>query len=480
LGQEIDISIFARKDFEQFDKSLSSETKTLAQLISTGHFSEKAPIAGLEIEAWLIDSQMQPAPLNARFLDKLNDPLATPELAKFNIELNNQPLPLKGALFQQLNKELNNNWEKVTQTAESMGLNALMIGILPTLRESSLCLENMSELNRFRALNEQILKQRSAPIKLDINGKEQLKLDHHDVMLESAATSFQLHMQVPLSRAHHFYNAAIIASAPCVAISANSPFLFNHDLWDETRIPLFEQSIETGGFGGAARGPIHRVSFGTGYARKSIAECFEENQQHFPILLPIHYDDNPEAFAHLRLHNGTIWRWNRPLIGFDPDGTPHVRIEHRVMAAGPTIIDSVANAAFFYGLTAALEQQLSSQEPHIPFSQAKDNFYLAARNGLNSQITWLDGKHQRIQTLLLDALLPLAKEGLAILNIDNSDAENYLTIIRERVESKQNGCQWQRDFIKQQNNGDFSQLVETYLAHQKTGKPIHTWPLNRQ
>ena len=480
MGQEINHCQFTQSDFEQFEKSLAHETERLVQLISTGMLSEKEPISGLEIEAWLIDSQMQPAPLNTGFLDKLNDPLATPELAKFNIELNNQPRPIKSDLFQQINRELNNSWGKVTQTAESMGLSALMIGILPTLRESSLCLENMSELNRFRALNEQILKQRNAPIKLDINGKEHLKLDHHDVMLESAATSFQLHIQVPISRAHHFYNAAIIASAPCVAISANSPFLFNHDLWDETRIPLFEQSIETGGFGGAARGPIRRVSFGTGYARKSIAECFEENQQHFPTLLPIHYDDNLEEFAHLRLHNGTIWRWNRPLVGFDPDGTPHIRIEHRVMAAGPTIIDSVANAAFFYGLTAALEQQLSSQKPHIPFSQAKDNFYLAARNGLNSHITWLDDKHQRIQTLLLDTLLPLAKDGLTILNIDDSDAENYLAIIRERVESKQNGCQWQRDFMKQQNNGDFRQMVETYLVHQKTGKPIHTWPLNRQ
>ncbi|RLA20482.1 MAG: glutamate--cysteine ligase [Gammaproteobacteria bacterium] len=479
MGLEIDNCTFSNRDFEQFRKELARETEWLQQAISSGNCSEKSPTAGFEIEAWLVDEQMKPAPLNSSFLKTLNDPLATPELAKFNIELNNSPLPLKGNVLQQLNRELESTWGNVIQTAESMGLSAVMIGILPTLEKSSLCLRNMSELNRFRALNEQILKQRNAPIHLDINGKEHLKLDHHDVMLESAATSFQVHMQVPLNRAHHFYNASIIASAPCVAISANSPFLFKHDLWDETRIPLFEQSIETGGYGGAARGPIRRVSFGTDYARKSIMECFEENLQHFPVLLPVHYASDIGELAHLRLHNGTIWRWNRPLIGFDQDSLPHIRIEHRIMAAGPTIIDSVANAAFFYGLTTAIEQQLANEVPRLTFAQAKDNFYLASKNGLDAHLSWDDGEHQRIQTLLLEKLLPLAREGLAILGINHSDAKNYLDIICERVESKQNGCQWQRHFIKQQNSNGFKEMVEAYLSHQKTEKPVHTWSLSK-
>jgi gamma-glutamyl:cysteine ligase YbdK (ATP-grasp superfamily) len=477
LGLEIDSCTFSQVDFQQFRKNLSRETKWLRQAISSKALSEKSPIAGFEIEAWLVDKEMNPAPLNSCFLDELNDPLATPELAKFNIELNNCPRQLKTDVLQKLNFELENSWKNVTQTAHSLDLSAIMIGILPTLEKSSLCLKNMSELNRFRALNEQILKQRKAPINLDISGKEHLKCDHHDVMLESAATSFQVHMQVPLSRAHHFYNAAIIASAPCVAISANSPFLFQHDLWDETRIPLFEQSIETGGFGGAARGPIRRVSFGTDYARNSIMECFEENLQHFPPLLPIHYESSPNEMAHLRLHNGTVWRWNRPLIGFDNDGTPHVRIEHRVMAAGPTIIDSVANAAFFYGLTTAIAKQLTDGDPHLTFAQSKDNFYQASRNGLDANISWINSGHQPIKALLLKQLLPLAREGLDILNINHSDAENYLNVIRQRVESKQNGCQWQRNFMAQQNKGDFAEMVKSYLSHQKSGKPIHTWPL---
>ncbi len=477
MGLEIDNCTFSKMDFEQFRTSLARETEWLRQAISSKALSEKTPIAGFEIEAWLIDKEMNASPSNSCFLEKLSDPLATPELAKFNIELNNAPRLLKGDVLQKLNVELENSWKNVTQIAHSLDLSAIMIGILPTLEKSSLCLKNMSELNRFRALNEQILKQRNAPIHLDISGKEHLKFDHHDVMLESAATSFQVHMQVPLSRAHHFYNAAIIASAPCVAISANSPFLFKHNLWDETRIPLFEQSIETGGFGGAARGPIRRVSFGTDYARKSIMECFEENLQHFPPLLPIHYQADSSELAHLRLHNGTIWRWNRPLVGFDEDGTPHIRIEHRVMAAGPTITDSVANAAFFYGLTTAIEQQLANESPQLTFAQSKDNFYQASRNGLEAHISWTNGERQPIQTLLLDCLLPLAKNGLALLNINHSDAESYLNIIRKRVESKQNGCQWQRNFMKQQNRNDFAEMVECYLSHQKSGNPIHTWPL---
>jgi hypothetical protein len=202
-------------------------------------------------------------------------------------------------------------------------------------------------------------------------GREHLKLDHHDVMLESATTSFQIHIQLPLDIAHHFYNASIIASASMVALCANAPFLFGKDLWDESRIPLFEQSIETGGYDGAAHGPIKRVSFGTDYARHSIIECFIENLDHFPVLLPVDSDSPNEAFEHLRLHNGTIWRWNRPLVGFDEDGTPHIRVEHRAPAAGPTTIDSMANAAFYYGVSKSLCDEIIEKGLSFPFSQAK-------------------------------------------------------------------------------------------------------------
>ncbi len=314
-------------------------------------------------------------------------------------------------------------------------------------------------------------------------GREHLKLDHHDVMLESATTSFQIHIQLPLDIAHHFYNASIIASAPMVALCANAPFLFGKDLWDESRIPLFEQSIETGGYADAAHGPIKRVSFGTDYARQSIIECFIENLDHFPVLLPVDLDSPIEAFEHLRLHNGTIWRWNRPLVGFDEDGTPHIRVEHRAPAAGPTTIDSIANAAFFYGIAKSLCDEMIEKGLSFPFSQAKDNFYQAARYGLDSHIIWMDGKKYRLQSLLRDELIPRAILGLRSLGVTSCDTEDFLDIILQRLNNKQNGCYWQRNFRINQHPSTPSQdvfklMTQSYLKNQQSGKPVSEWSIN--
>jgi hypothetical protein len=335
-----------------------------------------------------------------------------------------------------------------------------------------LTLANMSPLNRFYALNEQVLRSRGKPIELDIAGHQHLKNRHEDVMLESAATSFQIHVQSPLAQAPAVFNAAIVASAPAVAVSGNSPYLFGLDLWEETRIPLVEQSIGIGGYEGAVHGPLRRASFGTGYARGGIGECFEENLLHFPVLLPILFDAPPKQYAHLTLHNGTIWRWNRPLIGFDPDGTPHVRVEHRVMPAGPTLIDSVANAAFYCGLMERL--RLDDAAARLPFTAARDNFYQSARYGLNAQVLWLDGRRQRMQALVLDELLPAAADGLAHLGVDDGDAARYLDIIRQRVRSGLTGACWQRCYMARKG-ARFDALTAAYMAQQRTGRPVHEW-----
>jgi len=358
-----------------------------------------------------------------------------------------------------------------------MQLHLLMIGTLPTLELSSLNLDNMSNMNRYRVLNEQILHSRGKPIHLDIVGNEHLKFDHDDVMLESATTSFQIHTQLPLDMAHHFYNASIIASAPMVALCANAPYLFGKDLWHESRIPLFEQAIETGGYQGAAQGPLRRVSFGSGYARQSICECFLENLEHFPVLLPEKFTSDPAAFAHLRLHNGTIWRWNRPLVGFDPDGTPHIRIEHRTPAAGPTIIDTIANATFYYGLTKNLCDEIIKRGISLPFAQAKDNFYQAARFGLDSNIIWFSEKKQRLQDLLKSELVVRAEKGLKSLGVNHADIDTYLDIIKNRIDNKQNGSQWQRQFMNKYQ-ADFQTMTRHYWQKQCTDQPVSEWSLS--
>ncbi len=474
MGQEISQSQFDADDFEAFYAKLTSETALLRQMFNDKTLSDAAFVGGLEIEAWLVDNTMQPAPINEYYLESLHDPLASAELAKFNIELNTHPLALTGNFLTQLHSHLLSTWHHAASHADIYDSSLVMIGILPTLKPTDLTVSNMSNLNRYRALNEQILNTRDTSIFLDITGKEHLKLEHQDIMLESATTSLQLHTQVPLDIAHHFYNASIIASAAMVAVCANAPYLFGHNLWHESRIPLFEQAVDIGGYNGAAHGPIKRVSFGTGYARHSIMECFQENLEHFPVLLPVDLGDASSSLNYLKLHNGTIWRWNRPLVGFNSDGSPHLRIEHRTPSAGPTIVDTVANAAFYFGLTKNLCDQIISQGLPLAFSQAKDNFYQASRHGLDCRITWFDSQHHRLYQLLLDDLIPRAINGLKSLGISDHDSQTYIDIIVARVQTRQTGSEWQRQYI-QQHPDDFNGLVRQYLANQKNNIPVSKW-----
>ncbi|HYE37022.1 glutamate--cysteine ligase [Methylocaldum sp.] len=475
MGQEIAKAQFSDTDFDNFRQRLGEETALLSRYVREGRCSSQGPITGFELEAWLVDPDMNPAPVNAAFLEAFNGELACPELAKFNVEFNSTPQFVRGEVLSRVHSDLADLWRRAYMAAESLGVNLLAIGILPTVPAAALNLSNISELNRFRALNEQILSaRRQQPLKLDISGHQHLTLEHQDVMLEAAATSFQIHLQVPLERVRDYFNTAILISAPLVAVSANSPFLFGKDLWSETRIPLFEQAVDSGGYRDASHGPLHRVGFGSDYARSAISEVFEENLQHYPVLLPILSETPPEQFAHLRLHNGTIWRWNRPLIGFDPDGRPHIRVEHRVIPAGPSIVDMVANAAFFYGLIECLANEQSG--PPIPFAQAKDNFHQAARYGLDAHMVWQNGEKLPLRSWLLHELLPKAEFGLKRLGLAEADIAYYLGIVQQRALSGQTGSEWQRRFIAKYP-GEFSIMTREYLKRQKSGEPVHQWPL---
>ena len=477
MGQEIAETHFTPQDFEDYAQRLREETELLADWFHSNIFSPRARMGGFELEAWLIDDKAQPAPVNDIFLERLDNPMVVPELARFNVELNDHPQHLWGSALSRLEASLGETWRQCMQVAEEMQTHLLMIGILPTVKGAELSPANMSDLKRYRALNEQVLRLREGkPLELDIRGREHLKTTHQSVMLEAAATSFQLHLKVHPDVAARAYNASIIASAPLVAASANAPYLFGHDLWDETRIPLFEQSVAVSGFAGASNGPMRRVTFGSGYVRESLFECFVENQQHYPVLLPMTFHEGLEQMAHLRLHNGTIWRWNRPLIGFDYDGMPHLRIENRVVPGGPTVLDVIANAAFFFGVMQTLMTTEIPPEKQLSFAAARDNFYAAAHNGLDAHADWLGGKRGSIRALILDELLPMAQQGLEALEIDAVDINRYLGIIRMRVETTQNGAAWQRAYVEKHGR-DFTAMTNAYRQRQESGKPVHEWDL---
>ena len=472
MGQEIDHSRFGADDFRRFRDRLVAETALLEYWLAEGALECDQPMAGCELEAWLVDTRGRPAPINQPFLEALDDPLVVPELATFNVELNTHPHGLGPGLFEALHRELSDRWRHAQATAHPLGARMLMIGILPTVTKADLCLANISGLRRYQALNEQVLRMREgAPLTLDIQGRDHLRTQHHDVMLEAATTSFQLHLKIAASQGGRAFNLAKMVSAPMVALSANSPFLFGHELWDETRIPLFEQSVAVG-----ASDYSQRVTFGIRYVEENIIECFQANRDRYPVLLPQLMDQPVEKLAHLRLHNGTIWRWNRPLIGFDDDGRPHLRIEHRVVPSGPTPLDLVANAAFFFGLVHALLTEEEAPEARLPFAVAKENFYRAARHGLDAPITWFDGRQGSLAELCRRRLLPQARRGLLAMGLEAAEVEPWLAILAERIASGQTGARWQRRWVAEHGR-DFGALTLAYWERQESGLPVHRWSL---
>ncbi len=469
MGQEIADSRFTAADFAEFQHRLDRETVLLSTWLEAGGLRSDQPVGGFELEAWLIGPQGHPAPINEAFLQGLGHPLVVPELSTFNVELNTPPTPLGPGAFAAMHRELAALWRACELEAARHSARMLMIGILPTVSQDDLSLANMSSLQRYRALNEQVFRLRGgAPLRLDIHGHDHLQLEHRDVMLEAATTSFQIHLKVDAGQAARAFNCAKMLSAPMVALAANSPYLFGHDLWAETRIPLFEQAVAVGGSDYSKR-----VTFGIRYAQDSILECFEANRSRYPVLLPTLLDTPLEQLAHLRLHNGTIWRWNRPLIGFDADGRPHIRIEHRVAPSGPSPRDLVANAAFYFGAMAALLARPTPPEELLPFAAARSNFYAAARAGLTGPARW-DGRVGPLDQLCLQQLLPLARQGLERLGVTADESNRWLNLVQARIASGRTGAAWQRTWVAR-HGADFAGLVQAYRQGQQSDRPVHEW-----
>ncbi len=477
MGQSVERSSFEHRDFVRFQRALRAETDWLHDLVERDALSQRAPMAGLELEAWLIDATGRPAPRNAEFIARCASSEVVTEIGRFNIEINVPPQPVAGAGLGRLAAALQEAWAHCREVAAAMDLQVVAIGILPSLADADLSLDNLSAPPRYRALNQQVQRQRHGrPTRLDIEGPAgtHLRAIHHDVMLEAAATSFQVHLQLPAAQAVRGHNAAMIAAAPLLAMAGNSPLLFGQPLWQETRIPLFEQALGVGTRDNLLQATLPRVGFGSGYAGYSLVECFRENLERFEPLLPVALDEPIEHLAHLRLHNGTIWRWHRPVLGFDAeDGRVHIRSEHRPLPAGPSLPDMMANLAFGIGLVAAWVTQDAPPELRLPFEQARANFHAAARDGLQAILTGLDGR-ERHAAAWLQELLPLARRGLAQLQVDRALADGWLRLVHERLDSGMTGARWQLARLDALG-GHLGALTLDYAHHQAGGMPLHRW-----
>ncbi len=477
MGTEVKTTVYSEEDERKFLKNLRHETKILKSWFDSEGFDDcQNPKCGLEVEAWLTKPDFTAAAECENFLNQINHPLVVPEIAKFNFEMNIEPEYLGRTTFTDLFKKLEVLWNDCSATAEKMDLRAISIGSLPSITQEELSMTNMYPHKRYFALNDRVLKLRqNLPVICEIEGEDFLRAVHYDVMLEAAATSMQIHLQVSQEMGKRMFNASTVASMFSIALSANSPYLYNKCLWSETRVPVFEQSINLGSFRNTDGSIASRVSLGNGYVRHSLFELFLENLHSYPVILPEDLGEGNKTLNHLRLHNGTVWRWNRPLIGFDKKEKPHIRIEHRAPSSGPTMIDIIANMAFYIGVTHYLAELETPPEDKLYFYQTRNNFYESCKNGLEAQVKWIDGKTWKIGNLIEQELLTPAKEALSKLGVCPQDIDYYIgKIISGRLKTGQTGSQWQRLFVAK-HGLNFEKLLDNYYKNQKAMLPVHEW-----
>jgi len=446
---------------------------------------------GLEMEFTLVDKDGWPSLTNAAVLAAIADPAWANELGQFNIELDLGPAVLSGSVFSSFQARLQETLGEASERAESAGSRLVMVGILPTLREADAGLHAMSPNPRYRLLNDQILAARGEDMQICIEGTERLLTYVDNILPEAAATSLQCHLQVSPEAFAPYWNAAQAIAGIQVAIAANSPFLFGHELWRETRITLFEQATDTRPDELKEQGVRSRVWFGDRWIT-SVFDLFEENLRYFPALLPLSEDTDPLAalergeapdLAELTLHNGTVWRWNRPVYAV-MGGKPHLRVENRVLPAGPTIIDVVANAAFYYGLVHELAQAERPVWTQMSFDAAAASLRAGARLGLDAEVYWPGAGVVPVTELTLRRLLPLAAAGLSSWGVDAADTNRLLAVIEQRCLTGRNGASWQVDSVRRLHaegmldRGEALRVMtQGYIERMMSGEPVHSWPV---
>ncbi len=470
-------------------RHLLGDVEALDQMLEADVF-ERGRRIGAELEMFLVDSGMRPANIGPDLLDLTDDARLTTELARFNLEANASPRHFSGSCLRELEAELELLVGKVESAAREKGAKVLLAGILPTLKQSDLGLENMTPLPRYHRLNDTITQMRQGEIRFKIEGQDDLDVTHDNVMLESANTSFQIHFQVAPDEFARLYNIAQAVTGPVLACSVNSPLFLGRNLWSETRIALFQHAVDERRKTDHERSAPGRVRFGDAWVKESVMEVFREQISHHRLLFASHVEEDaletlaaggtPQLSA-LRIHNGTVYRWNRACYGIT-DGKPHLRIENRALPAGPTIPDQVANAAFFYGLMSGFMSEGTDVTKKMRFCDAKNNFFAAARYGLGARLTWMRGQVTEAPKLITEELLPLAREGLKNSNIASDDIEYYLGIIESRVASGRTGAAWMTDSLAAMDPDCTSDrkeraLTAALIEGQQSNLPGHEWPL---
>jgi CBS domain-containing protein/gamma-glutamyl:cysteine ligase YbdK (ATP-grasp superfamily) len=472
-----------------FMRALLTDLRALERMLDQGSLEHGVQRIGAEQELFLVDRDLRPAPVATQVLGAANDPRLTTEIARFNLEANLTPRIFTGRCLEELERELDQVVGIARAAAMKHGAEVLLTGILPTLRGSDLCLENLTPGPRYQELNRVVTELRGGSFLIHIKGLDELHLTHDNILMEACNSSFQLHLQTEPDLLVPLYNIFQAATAPVLAAAVNSPILFNHRLWHESRIALFQHAVDARSGAHRARSQPTRVGFGDHWLEGSVIDLFRQDIARYRVIFANDVNKDSLAvldaggvpdLAALRLHNGTIWRWNRPCFGV-LDGKAHLRIENRALPAGPTVRDEVANAAFFLGLVTGMSNEYGDITRRMKFDDVKSNFFAAARHGLRAQLTWVDGSPRAAYPLILEVLLPLARVGLESRDIAAAEVDTYLGTIEERVRAGGTGARWMLDsFSAMEGQGTpdarARRLTAAMLARQSSG-PVHTWPL---
>ncbi len=489
MGRDIQPIKFGGEDRRKYREKVRLSLDVFAAMLRERVFDGGPSLVGQEIELNLVDSLGAPSMRNAAVLDAIADPLWATEVGQFNLEINVPPRELAGDAFTGLEQEIRGSLNAADGKARGGGSQLVMVGILPTLGKADVYEGAMSANARYKVLNEQIFAARGEDMRIEIDGPEPLLTHADSITPEAACTSVQLHTQVSPDEFARYWNAAQAIAGVQVALAANSPFLFGRQLWQETRITLFEQATDTRPEELKQQGVRPRVWFGERWIT-SVFDLFEENIQYFPALLPICEDEDPQVafdsgecpeLAEMCLHNGTIYRWNRPVYAV-VNGKPHVRVENRVLPAGPTVVDIMANAAFYYGLVRTLAEADRPIWSQMSFATAAENLHMAARHGLESHLYWPGLGEAPVAELVLRRLLPMAHEGLARWGVAPEDAGRLLGIIEQRCLTGTTGASWQIGAVSAlcSRGADrleaLRQMTLLYIEHMHANLPVHAWP----
>ncbi len=487
MGRDVAAITVSMEDRRRYREKVQRCLEAFRAMLRESRFASDPPSMGMEIELNLVDEDGRPAMRNAAVLEAIADDRWSTELAQFNIEINLPPSPLAGKSLGALEQTVNDALNHADARASRHGARLMLVGILPTLRDSDLNESTLSANPRYRLLNQQILAARGEVLHLDIDGEEHLHAYADSISPEAACTSVQYHLQVSPADFGAYWNAAQMIAGVQAALAANSPFLLGRELWAETRIPLFEQATDTRTRELREQGVRPRVWFGERWIT-SVLDLFEENSRYYSSLLPVFDEAEPleqltrgevPSLAELTLHNGTIYRWNRPVYDI-ARGVPHLRVENRVLPAGPTVADTMANGAFYYGLIRALADEEPRPWENMSFPLAAANLRSGARHGMDAMVFWPGVGEVRVSDLVLEWLLPKAAAGLDRWGVDGVVRDRLLGIIEHRCRARQNGATWQSKTLHAiggDRDAALRAMVRRYLDHMHTNAPVHTWPI---